>query len=163
MPGRGDLRRGQCAAAMAELHAAERDKVGRDQGRRHRAHHREAGRQRRPRVQEEVSTSPQGPRTPVRGLGILLIQLGTPDAPTPGALKPYLRQFLSDSRVIDTAATWKWRLILRFFILRTRPTPSAAKYARIWDPVTGSPLLHWPQRQASSLQAPFPGGSVRSG
>ena len=51
-------------------------------------------------MQEEVSTSPQGPRTAVRGLGILLIQLGTPDAPTPAALKPYLRQFLSDPRRI---------------------------------------------------------------
>jgi ferrochelatase len=39
--------------------------------------------------------------------GILLIQLGTPDAPTPGALKPYLRQFLSDSRVIEDQG-WKW-------------------------------------------------------
>ena len=73
-----------------------------------------------------------------RGLGILLIQLGTPEAPTPEALRPYLRQFLTDPRVIDFADTLKWRLILRLFTLRNRPAESAAKYRRIWDQVTGS-------------------------
>jgi protoporphyrin/coproporphyrin ferrochelatase len=101
--------------------------------------------------------------TAARGLGILLIQLGTPDAPTPEALKPYLRQFLSDPRVIDIARTWKWRFILRFFILRTRPAESAAKYKRIWDPVTGSPLLHWTKRQVELLRAQFPDVPVRFG
>jgi len=101
--------------------------------------------------------------TAVRGLGILLIQLGTPDAPTPEALRPYLRQFLSDRRVIDIAPTWKWRFILRFFILRMRPAESAAKYARIWDPITGSPLLHWTKRQVELLQARFPDVPVRFG
>lgn len=95
--------------------------------------------------------------------GILLIQLGTPDAPTAAALKPYLRQFLSDPRVIDIAATWKWRLILNLFILRKRPTASALKYARIWDPVHGSPLLHWTKRQTELLQTHFPRQPVRFG
>jgi ferrochelatase len=95
--------------------------------------------------------------------GILLIQLGTPDAPTPQALKPYLRQFLSDPRVIDIARTWKWRLILNLFILRKRPAQSAAKYQRIWDPKTGSPLLHWTKCQSELLQAAFPKVLVRFG
>jgi ferrochelatase len=93
----------------------------------------------------------------------LLIQLGTPDAPTAEALRPYLRQFLSDPRVIENAPTWKWRLILNLFILPRRPAQSAAKYARIWDPVTGSPLLHWTKRQTDELQKRFSGMPVRFG
>src|SRR5271168_3553953 len=96
-------------------------------------------------------------------LGVLLIQLGTPDAPTPEALRPYLRQFLSDPRVIESASSWKWRLILNLFILRSRPAQSAAKYARIWDPHTGSPLLHWTRRQTELLQQSIPAISVRFG
>jgi ferrochelatase len=94
--------------------------------------------------------------------GILLIQLGTPDAPTPEALRPYLRQFLSDPRVIEDQG-WKWKLILNGIILRKRPRESAAKYARIWDPVTGSPLLHYTKRQTELLQAKFPDNPVRFG
>ena len=94
--------------------------------------------------------------------GILLIQLGTPDAPTADALKPYLRQFLSDPRVIENQG-WKWRLILNLFILRSRPAESAAKYARIWDPKTGSPLLHYTVRQTELLTPRFPDTAVRFG
>jgi ferrochelatase len=94
--------------------------------------------------------------------GILLIQLGTPDAPTAEALRPYLKQFLSDPRVIEDQG-WKWKTILNAFILRKRPAQSAAKYARIWDPVTGSPLLHYTKRQTELLQAQFPGVPVRFG
>ena len=94
--------------------------------------------------------------------GILLIQLGTPDAPSAEALKPYLRQFLSDPRVIENQG-WKWKLILNAFILRSRPKQSAEKYARIWDPVTGSPLLHFTKRQTELLQTKFPGIPVRFG
>ncbi len=94
--------------------------------------------------------------------GVLLIQLGTPDAPTAAALKPYLRQFLSDPRVIENQG-WKWKLILHGIILRTRPADSAAKYARIWDPVTGSPLMHNTVRQTELLQKRFPGIPVRFG
>jgi ferrochelatase len=94
--------------------------------------------------------------------GLLLIQLGTPDAPTPEALKPYLRQFLSDPRVIENQG-WKWKLILNGIILRTRPRESAAKYARIWDPTTGSPLLHYTKRQTELLQAALPELPVRFG
>ncbi|HJZ94083.1 MAG TPA: ferrochelatase [Gemmataceae bacterium] len=94
--------------------------------------------------------------------GILLIQLGTPDAPTRPALKRYLRQFLSDPRVIDVPR-WRWWFVLNLFILTTRPQQSAAKYARIWDPVTGSPLLHYTRRQAELLQQAMPDVPVRFG
>ena len=94
--------------------------------------------------------------------GVLLIQLGTPDAPTPAAVKPYLRQFLSDPRVIEDQGL-RWKLILNGLILRTRPAESAAKYTRIWDPVTGSPLLHFTRRQAELLQKQLPGEPVRFG
>lgn len=114
-------------------------------------------------MQKEVSrASGPGPRGASRGLGILLVQLGTPDAPTPQALRPYLKQFLSDPRVIE-APRWKWRIILNLFILPRRPAQSAAKYQRIWDPKTGSPLLHWTRRQTELVQACFPDVPVRFG
>src|SRR5580698_4825880 len=94
--------------------------------------------------------------------GILLIQLGTPDAPTPAALKTYLRQFLSDRRVIE-APRALWWLILNLRILRTRPAESAAKYRRIWNDTTGSPLLHFTKRQAELLQKAMPNVVVRFG
>jgi protoporphyrin/coproporphyrin ferrochelatase len=93
--------------------------------------------------------------------GVLLIQLGTPDAPTPAALRRYLRQFLGDPRVIKSA--FVRRVIVPLFILPRRPAQSAAKYQRIWDPVTGSPLLHNTRRQAELLQAALPNVPVRFG
>lgn len=95
-------------------------------------------------------------------LGILLVQLGTPDAPTASALRPYLRQFLGDPRVIEVPR-WKWSIILNLFILPFRPKQSAAKYARIWDPATGSPLMHWTKRQTELLKLRFPDSEVRFG
>jgi protoporphyrin/coproporphyrin ferrochelatase len=94
--------------------------------------------------------------------GILLIQLGTPDAPTATALRPYLKQFLSDPRVIE-ANRLAWWFVLNLFVLPFRPKASAAKYARIWDPVTGSPLLHFTKKQTEALAAAFPGTQVRFG
>jgi ferrochelatase len=93
---------------------------------------------------------------------VLLIQLGTPDAPTPSALRRYLRQFLSDPRVIE-APRWLWWLILNLHILPTRPRQSAAKYQRIWDPQTGSPLLHITRLQTEALQRGLPQLPVRFG
>ena len=87
--------------------------------------------------------------------GVLLIQLGTPDAPTVPALRRYLRQFLGDPRVIE-APRLTWWFVLHLFILPFRPRQSAAKYQRIWDPVTGSPLLHWTRRQTEELQKQLP-------
>src|SRR5207245_4483209 len=93
---------------------------------------------------------------------VLLIQLGTPDAPTAAALKTYLRQFLSDPRVIEMPR-WRWWFILNFFILPTRPARSAAKYQRIWDKHTGSPLLHITRLQTEALQRLLPDVPVRFG
>src|SRR5947209_10616328 len=94
--------------------------------------------------------------------GILLIQVGTPDAPTAPALRRYLRQFLGDPRVIDLPR-WKWLLVLNLFVLPFRPARSAAKYRRIWDPQTGSPLLHYTRRQAEGLQRLLPQATVAFG
>jgi ferrochelatase len=94
--------------------------------------------------------------------GLLLIQLGTPDRPTYGGLFPYLRQFLSDRRVIEVPrAIWLPLLYLR--ILPFRSGASAAKYRRIWDQKTGSPLLHYTVRQTELLKECFPNNPVRFG
>jgi protoporphyrin/coproporphyrin ferrochelatase len=98
----------------------------------------------------------------MRETGILLVQLGTPDEPTTPALRRYLRQFLSDPRVIE-APRLPWWFVLNLFILPFRPARSAAKYRNIWDPVTGSPLLHWTRRQTEALQKALPGTPVRFG
>lgn len=82
--------------------------------------------------------------------GILLINLGTPDAPTAAAVKTYLGEFLSDPRVVEIPRALWW-LILNGIILNTRPKKSAEKYALIWMP-EGSPLLVHTQRQAKLLQ-----------
>lgn len=83
--------------------------------------------------------------------GILLLNLGTPDAPTKQALKPYLKQFLSDPRVVEIPRVLWW-LILNGIILQTRPVKSAAKYASIWDKREGSPLRFHTEKQAKLLQ-----------
>ncbi len=86
---------------------------------------------------------------------VLLVNLGTPDAPTPAALRRYLAEFLWDPRVVEIPRPLWW-LILNGVILRTRPAKSAAKYASIWTE-QGSPLLHWSARQAEALQAELAG------
>ena len=83
-------------------------------------------------------------------LGILLINLGTPEAPTAAALRPYLKEFLSDPRVIEIPRI-AWWPILNLIILNTRPKKSAEKYAQIWTQ-DGSPLLVHTQKQAKLLQ-----------
>ncbi len=93
--------------------------------------------------------------------GILLIQLGTPDEPTAPALKRYLRQFLGDPRVIEVNRILWW-FILRLILL-TRPAKSAAKYRRIWNDQTGSPLRHYTVRQTKLLQEKFPNCVVMYG
>jgi len=93
---------------------------------------------------------------------VLLLQLGTPDAPTAPALRTYLRQFLGDPRVIE-APRLLWWLILNLRILPTRPKESAAKYRRIWDAQTGSPLLHITRLQTAALQKALPQVPVRFG
>jgi ferrochelatase len=92
-------------------------------------------------------------------VGILLANLGTPDAPTGKALKPYLAQFLSDRRVIEIPRfIWWW--ILHGIILIIRPKKSAAKYAQIWS-AEGSPLLVHAQKQAQLLRG-FLGQKIKT-
>ena len=80
---------------------------------------------------------------------VLLVALGTPDAPTAPALRRYLAEFLSDPRVVEIPRLLWWP-ILHGIILRTRPARSAAKYASIWTP-EGSPLAVWTERQARAV------------
>jgi protoporphyrin/coproporphyrin ferrochelatase len=87
--------------------------------------------------------------TPAR-TGILLINLGTPEAPTAHAVRLYLKEFLGDPRVVEIPRAIWW-LILNGIILNTRPKKSAAKYATIWMP-EGSPLRVHTEKQTSLLQ-----------
>jgi len=84
-------------------------------------------------------------------VGILLTNVGTPDAATTSALRLYLKEFLSDPRVIEDQGL-KWKLILNTVILRTRPAKSAEGYRQIWWD-EGSPLLVISRRQAEGLRA----------
>lgn len=84
-------------------------------------------------------------------IGVLLVNLGSPDAPTAQAVKPYLKQFLSDRRVVDLPPLL-WQPILRGIILRKRPAKSAALYKKIWFD-TGAPLTVYSQGVQASLQA----------
>jgi protoporphyrin/coproporphyrin ferrochelatase len=114
--------------------------------------------------------------------GILLLQLGTPDSPDAKGLRPYLKQFLADPRVIETKPAvklyqtpgldrkarkappqWLWNVILNGVIVPFRSPKSAEKYRRIWDTTTGSPLLHYTKRQTELLQQRFPNALVRYG
>ena len=89
------------------------------------------------------------PASPAK-IGVLVAQLGTPQAPTARALRPYLRQFLSDPRVIDLHPL-RWYPILYLFVLTRRPARSAALYANIWTD-EGSPLMVHSQAQTRGLQ-----------
>ncbi len=82
--------------------------------------------------------------------GVLLVNLGTPDAPTPQAVRKFLAEFLSDPRVIDYPRLL-WLPILYGIILRVRPRKTAHAYAQIWTP-EGSPLLLRSQALAQSLR-----------
>jgi ferrochelatase len=84
-------------------------------------------------------------------IGVLLVNLGTPDAPTPKAVRRYLKEFLSDRRVVELPAIL-WQPILRGIILNTRPKKSAHAYAQVWTEA-GSPLAAVTAAQARALQA----------
>ncbi len=93
---------------------------------------------------EPPHTHGETPRT-----GVLVVNLGSPDAPTAGALRPYLKQFLSDTRAVEIPRLLWWP-ILNLIILNTRPAKSAEKYASIWTD-EGSPLRVHTERQAKIL------------
>jgi ferrochelatase len=86
-------------------------------------------------------------------VGVLLINLGTPDAPEPGAVRRYLKQFLSDRRVVEIPQL-VWQPILRGLILTTRPRKSAHAYKQVWME-EGSPLAVITARQAKALAGAF--------
>ncbi len=87
----------------------------------------------------------------IEPVGVLLTNVGSPDAPTGAALRPYLAQFLGDDRVIEYSNLY-WKPLLHGVILNTRPWRSARLYERIWSE-DGSPLLAILRRQAAALQA----------
>jgi ferrochelatase len=86
--------------------------------------------------------------------GVLITNLGTPDAPNKKALKKYLKQFLSDPRLVESNfPRWVWLLILNLIILNVRPAKSAQAYAKVWGHYgNGSPLLDISLQQLSGLK-----------
>ncbi|MBW4330974.1 ferrochelatase [Stakelama sp. CBK3Z-3] len=93
------------------------------------------------------------PAIPSPRIGVLLINLGTPDAPEAGAVRRYLAEFLSDRRVVEIPPI-AWQPILRGIILRTRPAKSAEAYRQVWGD-DGSPLAAITKRQAEGLRDAF--------
>ncbi len=84
-------------------------------------------------------------------IGVLLVNLGTPDAPDVGSVRRYLAEFLSDKRVVEIPS-WAWKPILHGIILRTRPKKSAHAYSQVWSE-DGSPLAAITKRQTAALRA----------
>lgn len=97
--------------------------------------------------------SPDHPKIPPAKVGVLLVNLGTPDAPEAGAVRRYLAEFLSDPRVIEIPKL-VWKPILHGIILRTRPAKSAHAYRQVWQE-GGSPLAAITRAQAEALQGAF--------
>lgn len=98
---------------------------------------------------------PEGhPSVPAPRIGVLLVNLGTPDAPDAPAVRRYLGEFLSDRRVVEIPPLL-WQPILRGIILRTRPRKSAHAYGLVWTE-DGSPLAAITARKAAALQQAWP-------
>ncbi|MDO4443327.1 MAG: ferrochelatase [Slackia sp.] len=83
-------------------------------------------------------------------LGILLMNTGTPDAPTVEAIRPYLKEFLSDRNVVD-APGWLWKPVLNMFILPNRPKRTVSRYREFWT-AEGSPFILDSRKQCSVLE-----------
>ena len=98
------------------------------------------------------------PSVPPPEIGVLLINLGTPNKPEPGAVRLYLKEFLSDPRVIEIPQL-VWQPILRGLILRTRPKKSAHAYRQVWTD-EGSPLAAITARQTQALAGAFGPGVI---
>ncbi len=105
-----------------------------------------------------MSRAADHPSVPEPRIGVLLINLGTPDAPEARAVRRYLAEFLSDPRVIEIPR-FAWKPILHGIILRTRPRKSAEAYNQIWTN-EGSPLRVIAHRQADALRRRLPGASI---
>ena len=102
-----------------------------------------------------TSTAPPDthPAARVGRVGVLLINLGSPDAPDVPSVKRFLGEFLSDPRVIEIPK-FLWQPILRLLILNIRPRTTAANYAKVWTP-DGSPITAITNAQAAALQGAF--------
>ncbi|HEY0085920.1 MAG TPA: ferrochelatase [Allosphingosinicella sp.] len=98
------------------------------------------------------------PPIPAPKVGVLLINLGTPNSPEPGSVKLYLKEFLSDPRVVEIPQL-VWQPILRGIILTTRPKKSAHAYGQVWTE-EGSPLAAITARQALALQGAWGEGVI---
>lgn len=94
-------------------------------------------------------------------IGVLLINIGTPDTPAEGDVKIFLSEFLSDPYVVDYPR-WFWNLVLNRIILKVRPAKSARLYAKIWTEA-GSPLLYKTKLIAEKIQKELPGVFVAVG
>ena len=96
-----------------------------------------------------------GDHPPARSgkIGVMLVNLGTPDGPDPDSVRRYLKQFLSDRRVVEIPPI-VWQIILRGIILNTRPQKSSKAYSKIWTE-RGSPLADITARQAEAMAKTF--------
>ena len=99
------------------------------------------------------------PPVPAPKVGVLLVNLGTPDAPDAPSVKRYLKEFLSDRRVVEISPLI-WQPILRGIVLNSRPKKSAAAYAKVWSE-EGSPLAAITKRQTAALAARITEADVR--
>ncbi|MEO9635485.1 MAG: ferrochelatase [Parasphingorhabdus sp.] len=107
----------------------------------------------------ETGPLPQNhPGVAKKKIGVLLVNLGTPDAPDKHAVKRYLKQFLSDKRVVEIPSII-WQPILRGIILNTRPAKSAEAYRLVWTE-DGSPLASYTRKQAAKLDDQIDGVMV---
>lgn len=100
---------------------------------------------------DPYSLDPDANNNIINKTGVLLINLGTPDAPEPAAIRKYLREFLSDPRVVEIPKLI-WQPILNLFVLSKRPAAIAPNYKLVWLP-EGSPLLVYGQRLSRALAA----------
>ena len=101
---------------------------------------------------DTISVPPNHPTILPERVGVLLVNLGTPDAPTAGAVRRYLREFLSDERIVDLPRAI-WLPILYGVILNVRPAATARNYAKIWRKESDeSPLRYYTRAQATLLQ-----------
>ena len=100
-----------------------------------------------------TTTPPDHPSFPLAKIGVLLVNLGTPDAAEAKAVRRYLAEFLSDRRVVEIPPLL-WKPILHGVILRTRPSKSAHAYAQVWTK-DGSPLAAITHAQADALKDAF--------
>lgn len=103
-----------------------------------------------------AAPTPAGhPSVSAEKIGVLIVNLGTPDAPTPSAVRRYLKEFLSDKRIVDLPHAL-WLPVLHGVILNVRPGPTARNYAKIWrEEGNESPLRYYTRAQSEGLQQSF--------